>query len=341
MSKNKKLKICDANIHPGEKANLAMPLPERYSCSPLYMPINVINGKNKGPCIVVFSLLKGNEFNGLEIANRIFRELKPEKVSGSIITIPVVNVYGLTHLGDNDHNMANLADYFPGSEDGSFEERLANQFTKEILSKADYCIELQTGGPNHNILPQIYCCYKNTEARKLAKAFQSPVITDVDIKDNKLRQTTEEMNIPLLVYQAGEAMRFDENAIDLGVEGVKNVMRTLDILPRAPEQDIKPIFSTDEEWIVSHKAGILNTHVTLGQKITKNDLMGTIADPFGLNSNEKIHAYREGIVVGINTTPLIHEGSEIFKIASFTDDEKAENLIEKWDKKQPDSYVAS
>lgn len=338
--KQSKLSICDATIHPGETANLALPLPQQFSCSPLYMPIKVIHGLQKGPCLVIFSTINGKELNGLEIANRIIQTTKPDKIKGTIIAIPVLNVYGLTHSPKQLPSGGALADCFPGVEEGSFGERLAYLFTHEILKKADFCIELQTGGMNHNILPQVYCNFENSKAKQLAKAFQSPVITNVSLQGNRLRQTTEELHIPLLVYQAGEAMRFDENAIHCGVTGVLNVMRAIDILPKAPITEINPIFSRDEEWITAQKGGILHSHINLGQTIQEGELIGTISDPFGAEETEKIHSPMEGIVVGINTTPLIHEGLALFKIASFLDYDKAENVIEEWDKKQPDSYIS-
>lgn len=335
--KSNKLTICDAIIHPGEIANLALPLPERYSCSPLYMPIKVVHGKEKGPCLLILSTLKGNELNGLEIVNRTIKEVDPYGIKGTIIAVPVLNVYGLTHFPSQLPSGGNLSDCFPGSPDGSFGARIAYFFTQEILKKADYCIELQTGGLNHNILPQVYCNFDNIRTKRLAQSFQSPVVTNVTLEGNQLRQTTEDLQIPLLVYQAGEAMRFDENAITLGVNGVLNVMRAIDILPRTPIEEIRPIFSQDEEWIVSHYAGILHTNVTLGQTIKKGETIGRITDPFGVDFSEDVQSPQDGIVVGINTTPLIHEGLPIFKIASFLDYEKAENIIEEWEKIQPES----
>jgi predicted deacylase len=219
--KNSKFTICDTAVNPGEIANLALPLPQQYSCSPLFMPIKVINGVKSGPCMVIFSVLKGTELNGVEIANRISTLIKPEELSGTIITIPVVNVYGLTHYPSMLPNGKNLADCFPGDEQGTFGERIAYLFTHEILKKANYCIELQTGEINHNILPQIYCNFDNVKAKELAKVFKTPVITDVTVKGNLLRQTTEELQVPLLVYEAGEALRLDQNSIALGVEGIK------------------------------------------------------------------------------------------------------------------------
>lgn len=336
---NKKISICGTNVHPGEVANLAMPLPERYSCAPLYMPIKVIHGKKEGPCLVIFAGLKGTELNGLEIANRIIKTIDPNKLSGTVIAIPVMNVYGLTHYPATMPINNNLANFFPGNEEGSYGERVAYLVTEEILKKADYCIELHTGGLNHNILPQVYCNFDNKKAKELAKVFRSPVVTNVSLDNNHLRQTTEELQIPLLVYQAGEAMRFDENAIELGVNGVINIMRYIDMLTKSPVQEVSPIFSRDEDWIIAHKAGILHSKAALGQSIEKGEIIGDISDPFGLDIMEPIKSPLKGIIVGINTSPLIHEGLRIFKIASFLDYDRAETTIEEWDKKQPDSYI--
>ncbi|MDX2346498.1 MAG: succinylglutamate desuccinylase/aspartoacylase family protein [Legionella sp.] len=337
--KNKPIKICDTTIQPGEVANLALPLPEQHSCSPLYMPIKVIHSKLKGPCLLLISTLKGIELNGLDIVNRITKTITPDKIRGTIIAIPVVNVYGLTHYPSMLPIGSDLAECFPGDENGTFGERIAHILTQELFTKADYCIELQTGGMNHNILPQVYCDFKHRKTRDLAKVFQTPVITNVDIEGNNLRETMEELDVPLLVYQGGEAMRFDENAIVFGVEGITNIMRALDMLDKAPIKEINPIFSRDEAWIVAHKGGILRVEVALGQTVKKNELLGTITDPFGAEVLEPVRALEEAIVVGINTTPLIHEGLSVFKMASFLDYEKAESVIEAWDQKQPDSYI--
>ncbi len=336
---NKKINICGTNVHPGEIANLALPLPEQYSCAPLYMPIKVIHGKKAGPCLVIFSVLRGTELNGLEIANRIIKTIDPSQISGTIIAIPVMNVYGLTHYPSMLPSGNDLATCFPGNEKGSYGERMAHLITEEIFKKADYCIELQTGGLNHNILPQVYCNFDNKEAKGLAKIFRSPVVTNVTLEGNCLRQTTEELHIPLLVYQAGEAMRFDENAIELGVNGVRNVMHYIDMLEKEPVQGFTPIFSRDEDWVIAHKGGILHPEVTLGQTIDSGKTIGTISDPFGSDTIEPIKSTHKGIIVGINTSPLIHEGLPIFKIASFLDDDKAETIIGEWDKKQPGSYI--
>ncbi len=338
--KNKKLQICDITIQPGEEANLALPMPDRHSCAPLFMPIRVIHGKTEGPILLVFSTLNGDELNGIEIVNRLIKDTKPDQISGTIIAIPVINVYGLTHYPKRLPVGNDLANMFPGSQSGSYGERLADLFTKELLSKADYCIELSTGDLNHNILPQVYCNFDNQETRKLAQAFCSPVVTDVSIRGNNLRQTTEDLGIPLIVYEGGEAMRFDDNAIQVGMNGIYNVMKKIKMLSGRPETNIKPTFSKDENWIIAHGGGILHSDTSLGQVIKAGERLGHISDPFGTDESRIIKSPRDGIIVGINTTPLVHEGLPLFKVASFINDERAETVIGEWNEQQEDDFLS-
>lgn len=333
--KNSVLSICKEDIQPGEKANLALQMPDLYSCTPLYMPIKVIHSKKSGPCLLIFSTINGNEMNGLEIVNRLIKSLNADDINGTIIAVPVLNVYGLTHYPKTMPSGHHLAECFPGQPEGNYGERIAHIFTHELIKKSDYCIELHTGSLNHNILPQVYCNFENHKAKQLAKAFQVPVVTNMSLKGNKLRQTMEELDIPLIIYQAGEAMRFDENAINMGIEGIKNIMRSIDMLPNeSPVECINPVFSQDEDWIIAHKGGILHVNVVLGQTINKGDRIGAITDPFSSDLAEYVRAPKDGVIVGINTTPLIHEGLSIFKIASFIDYNRAENAIESWEEQQ-------
>ncbi|KTC89185.1 succinylglutamate desuccinylase/aspartoacylase family protein [Legionella cincinnatiensis] len=331
--KNSKLTICNAIIHPGERVNLALPLPDFYSCTSFYMPIKVIHGKEAGPCLLIFSAVKGDELNGLEIINRLLESDKLSHMRGTLIAVPVLNILGL--IGPSRaHNDLNLERCFPGIENGSYGERIAHIFTQEILSKSDFGIELQTGSMNHEILPQIYCDLNNVESKRLAQSFKAPVITNVSMQNN-LRKTTEQLGIPMLVYQAGEAMRFDESAINLGLAGIYNVMETLNMLDPANlnENNIfKPVFSQDQDWLRAHRSGVLLSTVELGEKIQRGQPIGVISDPFSADTAEMLKAEHEGIVVGINRNPLIYEGQTIFKVATFIDTNRAEIALEAWAK---------
>ena len=338
--KNTNLTICDATIHPGEVANLALPLPELYSCTSFYMPIKIIHGKQAGPCLLVFAAVNGDELNGIEIINRLLADEKLSEISGTLIAVPVLNVSAMMNYPNALPSNEQLETCFPGSEHGSYGERIAYVFTQEILRKADYCIELRTGSLNHAILPQVYCNLDNKENRRLAKQFLTPVVTNVQVEDNSLRQTTEDLNVPLLVYQAGEAMRFDESAINLGFKGILNVMSDLQMLDMHETETIdgfKPTISQDEDWIRAARSGMLHPLVELGAMIKKGEVIGKISDPFSADIAEPVKALNDGVVVGINNQPLIYEGQTIFKVASFIDNDKAETIIENWGEHQSDT----
>lgn len=337
--KNSNLSICDVTIHPGEIANLALPLPEFYSCTSFYMPMNVVHGKEAGPCLLIFSAVKGDELNGLAIINRLLESEELRHIKGTLIAIPVLNVFGLLAPPRTLSQESGLDLCFPGLENGSYDERLAYVFTQEVLCKADYCIELQTGSLNHDILPQIYCNFDNKEGKRLAQQFGAPVITNVSTDNNSLRKTSEQLNIPLLVYQAGEAMRFDESAIALGLSGIRQTMQSLGMLDSEKDSDsaaFTPIFSQDEDWVRAHRSGILLSDVELGQMIKRGQKIARISDPFSADKAETVKSPQNGVVVGINRHPLIHEGQTIFKVASFIDNDRAESALEAWGDSQAD-----
>lgn len=334
--KNNSFKICDASVHPGEKATLALPLPEQYSCLPMYMPIKVINGKQSGRNLLVFAMISGNEFNGLEIANQLYDDISADELQGTLVAIPVLNVYGLSHFPKTTPSGAKLSACFPGNEHGNFGERIAHIFTKEILTQVDCCIELQTGSLNHEILPQVYCSFDNIESKKLAKAFQAPVITEVETKQSGIHVTAENLNIPLLVYEAGEAQRFDQKAIQVGLDGIKNVMCKLGMLNGEVVDSVTPVFSKDDDWLISSSSGVLHSEVALGESIKKGDKIGRLTDPFSNENATIIKSNLDGVIVGINRSPLIQEGSSIFKVASFIDNQKAEEILEEWEENTPE-----
>lgn len=330
--KNANLTICDVTIHPGERINLALPLPDLYSCTSFYMPITVVHGKLSGPCLLIFSTVKGDELNGLEIINRVLDLDELNQLRGTLIIVPVLNVLGLLSPSRTTANDVSLENCFPGHPQGSYNERLAYIFTQKILSKVSHCIELQTGSMNHELLPQVYCNFNQVEAKHLARQFSAPVITNLNQSKHALRQTIEQLNIPLLVYLAGEAMRFNESAIRLGVSGIQQVLRSLNMLDQVEEESrpFNAIFSQEQDWFRAHRSGVLFSTVELGQKIKKGQPIGRIADPFSSDTSETVKSNQDGVVVGINRHPLIYEGQNIFKIASFIDNNYAETTLEAW-----------
>jgi predicted deacylase len=322
------LKICNAIINPGEKATLALPLPEQHSYSPMYMPVKVIHGKQAGPSLLAFSVVRGDELNGMETLNKLFSLIDPLSLKGSIILVPVLNVYGLIYYPSSSPSQNSISNSFPGNKQGCYEERVAYTFTKEILKKADYCIECVTGEVNQDLLPQIYCDSGSMEEMHLAKEFQIPVVSESLKTFNQFHKTVRSLKIPLLIYKAGEGMSFCQKTIQRGIAGFKNVLAKLNMIDAVKHSTINQVFLRENKWIYSPCPGILRPNITLGDYVKKGDVLGGVTDLFINENPTLIKSKIEGVIVGINKSPLISEGQAAFKINSIVNNEvrSVENL---------------
>ena len=331
--KNEKLYICDEQILPGEKLTLALPLPELFSCAPLYMPIKVIHGKKSGPCLLVTAAMHGNELNGTEIINRLLEVKSLNKLCGTLLAVPVVNVYGLINRSRYLPGGIELDQCFPGSETGSHASRMARSFIDNVFSLADVCIDLQTGFLNYTNLPQVYVTANDKASRQLAQIFNAPVITDVDVEPGSLRSIAKEENKSFICYEAGEAMRFDNHAIKTGVQGILNVMRNLGMLPRKTikkGKELRNFFAEKNIWVRASTSGISHSNHQLGQRIQKGERLCVIKDPFGASEQAVISSPDDAVIVGKNNLPLVHEGEGIFQLAVFPKMNQAAQHLEEW-----------
>lgn len=330
--KSKKITLSGEEIHPGETIALALPLPQIFSCAPMYMPIKVAHGKEPGPTMLIMAAIHGNELNGTEIINRLLSSKALKKLKGTLICIPIVNVPGFINKSRTLPGGANLNESFPGSETGSMASRIAHLITTEIFPHADICIDLQTGWANFTNLPQVFINEKNEHENKLAKAFGAPVISHCDAEPGSLRELAENQKIPHLVYEAGEAMRFDEKSIRIGLKGIQQVMQNLDMLPtstKAPKEN-KSFLMQDQRWVRSPGSGICHNYCQLGEQVTKGQKIAAIDDPFTPTADQIVKAPFDGVLVSVNNLPLVHEGAPLYEIASFTRQEAAASHFENW-----------
>lgn len=331
--KNSVFTLCHETIYPGEKLSLALALPELISCAPLYMPVKIIHGNKPGPTLLIIAAIHGNELNGTEIINRLISHVSPKRLTGTLIAIPVLNVYGFISRSRYLPNGIDLNTSFPGSPHGTHAERLANLFISEIFCKADYCMDLQTGFINYCNLPQVYVDYHHARSRDMAESFNAPVILNMRQSPGSLHAHAKNVDMPFLLYEAGEAMRFDDQSIRTGLHGIYQVMRKLGMIPDKPAGKIRPhtgLFAKESIWIRASTSGIAHAKHKLGQFIKKNEVLCVINDPFGATDNVVVHSPVDGIIIGKNNLPLVQEGEGLFQIAMFSEMYQAIDNFESW-----------
>jgi predicted deacylase len=307
--------VGDVTIAPGERRGLSLPVGVLHTQVPVDMPVWVINGRRAGPRLFISAAIHGDELNGIEIIRRI--RARPLKgLRGTLLLVPVVNVFGLLHHARYLPDRRDLNRSFPGSERGSLAARLAHQFMTEIVANCTHGIDLHTGAIHRSNLPQIRAQLDNPATRELALAFGAPVVLDSRLRDGSLREAAAGKGIPTLIYEAGEALRFDEMSIRMGVAGIMAVMRKLDMIrskPRRPRA-AKPVVADSSHWVRAPEGGILRSAVRLGQRIAAGELLGRVSDPFGAHE-VPVTATHAGIVIGRNSLPLVNEGDALFHVA--------------------------
>jgi len=305
-------------VEPGRRQTIDLPVAKLYTHTMLAMPVHVVNGKRGGPRLFVSAAIHGDELNGVEIIRRLLKLPILSRLRGTLIAIPIVNVHGFLERSRYLPDRRDLNRSFPGHERGSLASRVASLFMEEIVGQCSHGIDLHTAGVHRSNLPQIRANLEDKETARLAEAFGTPVLIDANIRDGSLRQAAMEQGIPMLLYEAGEALRFDEVAIRAGVHGIVQVMRALGMLPavRKKKTPYKPVLARSSSWVRSPDSGILRAMVSLGTQVEKDTLLGIVADPFGERDVELRSPYN-GIIVGRTNLPLVHEGEALFHVARF------------------------
>ena len=327
-SAHKRLVLGGVEVLPGSNVTIAIELPKLYNM-PVELPVQVIRGKEDGPTVFVSAAIHGDELNGIEIIRRFRNQKILEELKGTVILVPIVNVYGVINRTRYLPDRRDLNRHFPGSVKGSLASRIAKIFTDEIVSKCDLGIDLHTAAMHRSNLPQIRTDIDNPETLRLAKAFEAPVVLHSRLRDRSLRASGLESGVPILLYEAGEALRFDETSIRIGVKGILNVLYAKGMLPnKIGEHTTKsPIVVRSTHWLRASQSGMIQMVKGLGDTVKEHEIIAYISAPLEEKTYE-IRALYDGIIIGKLEIPLIQEGDAVFNIANFGNLEAANRKIE-------------
>jgi predicted deacylase len=323
------LTIGGVSVQPGERRTIELPLARVFSHADLNMVVQVVRGRRPGPVLCVSAGVHGDELNGVEIVRRLRQQKGLTRLRGTLVAVPVVNMFGFIQQTRYLPDQRDLNRCFPGSSKGSLAARLADLFMNEVMARCDYGIDLHTAAVHRRNLAQVRGCLSEPRTLELARAFGSPVLIDSNLRDGSLRGAARDRGIPMLVYEAGEALRMDEVSIRAGMRGITSVMRELGMLPptRQRRQSTEPVQALGSSWLRAGDSGLFRSRVRLGARVRKGDVVGVLASPFG-GSEAAIHAHTTGIVIGMTQIPLLNEGDAACHIAEVERPTAAEKAIE-------------
>ena len=330
MAKNSTIKVGDTVVGPGERATVQLPVADLYTGTSLAMPVHVVSGRRDGPVLFVSAAIHGDELNGVEVIRRLLKRKALSSIRGTLLAVPIVNVHGFLDQSRYLPDRRDLNRSFPGSRKGSVAARIAYTFMHEIVDKADFGIDLHTGAINRSNLPQIRGNLDDAATLQLAKAFGVPVIVNSNVRDGSLRQCAADKGMPVLIYEAGEALRFDELCIRAGLRGVLNAMRHIGMLPLSRKtRPVSPVLADSTSWVRAPESGIVIPRVELGSRVMAGQPLAVIGDPVS-DEEVQVAAPFDGIIIGQSKLPLAHEGDALFNVAAFKSVSRAEDRVEEF-----------
>lgn len=326
------ISIAGELIAAGERKRIDVAVATLFDRTEMTIPVEIVRGKEDGPTLFVSAAIHGDEINGVEVIKRLLAQrcVSTRRLKGTLIGVPIVNVFGFNRNSRYLPDRRDLNRCFPGSAKGSLAGQIANTFMTEIVEKATHGIDLHTGAIHRTNLPQIRASLDNEETSRLAYSFGVPVIINSNVRDGSLRQAAAEKGIPMLLFEGGEALRYEEKVIQSALMGVLSTMESIGMLtPRAVKKKTKQskvFVARSSYWVRAPHSGSLRARRRCGDRVKKDDVLGEISDPYG-RDKVKVYATRTGIIIGMTMLPLVNNGDALFHIATFEDSEAVEERL--------------
>ncbi len=329
MTKNKPFEIGGFSIPAGTRQTIDLPVSLTSDHTQVSLPVHVIHGRRPGPVIFVSAAIHGDEIIGVEIVRRLLRTKNLSSIKGTLLAVPIVNALGFLNHSRYLPDRRDLNRCFPGSPKGSLAARLAHLFMTEVVSRAHVGIDLHSAAIHRINFPQIRVAPGDVQLLELAKIFAAPLVLTSELREGSLRHTASKNDTKVLLFEAGQGLRFDEFAIRVGVAGILRVMHHLGMIAQkgVAKPKAKSLMSKSSYWLRAPEGGLLRTFKTTGETITEGDVLGTVSDPFGEVETDVI-ATSAGLVIGRTNLPVVNEGDAVYHIARLAKNSDAEATID-------------
>ena len=312
----KKMTILGQEIVPGKGVQLNLEVAHLHTRTPIQVPVLVERAKEDGPTLLVMAGLHGDELNGIEIVRRFLRKKLNKPTKGTIICLPIFNIFGFLNLKRELPDGRDLNRSFPGSNNGSLAAQFAFHFMKEIAPYCDYIIDFHTGAAQRNNFPQIRCVFSDHESVELAKIFNPPFILNSSLIPKTLRESMVKRNKMLLLFEGGKSNNIEENVVEEGLNGLKRVITHLGMRNYKFDisKDREPIFIGENKWMRAPSSGMFQCFVVNGTAVQKGAILALATDPYG-KYEKKIKASQSGYVICINEASVVYKGDAIIHLA--------------------------
>ena len=317
------LEILGEKVKPGKNATINFNMAKLYTTTSVEVPVIIERSKKPGPVVLITAGIHGDEINGVEIVRQIISKGINRPQKGTVICIPVVNIFGFLNLRREFPDGRDLNRMFPGTKHGSLASRFAFQFVKKILPLANFCLDFHTGGASRFNAPQIRVKRGDEQSLKYARIFSAPFTIHSKTITKSYRETCAKKGIPVLLFEGGKSQDSNKDIAKHGVEGAMRILSFLEMLNpnfEYPDAITETVVIENTNWMRAKYSGLLHIKIPCGKHVEKGEYIGTITDPYG-KFRHKIKAVNTGYVININESPIVYQGDAIFHISAPPKDE--------------------
>jgi hypothetical protein len=316
--------ILGESILPGESKTIDMEIAKLHNSGKLKIPIIVQRSRIDGPVVLFSAGIHGDEINGIEIVRQIVTKKINKPKKGTIICIPIINMFGFINKSREFPDGRDLNRVFPGSKKGSLASRFAYHILTEIMPLVDYAIDFHAGGASRFNAPQIRLEPNNIELKILADVFNAPFTLFSKNIAGSFRNSSQKSNVKMLLFEGGKSLDINDTIANSGLDGVKRVLEHLDMLDskhRTDKNENDSIYIEKSTWIRAKCSGLLHDSNTIGSFVKKGTVLATITDPFG-KFERKVKAPNDGYIINANHSPIVYQGDAIYHISKTLVSEK-------------------
>ncbi len=316
--------ILGESVAKGKTTTLSFNVAKLHTQNSIDVPIIISRSRKPGPTVLMTAGIHGDEINGVEIVRQIIAKGINTPKKGTIICIPVINVFGFIHMDRQFPDGRDLNRVFPGIQGGSLASRVAFQLVTEILPHVDFIMDFHTGGAGRFNAAQVRIIEDEPLLYEYAQVFGAPFILYSQNLNKSFRNACHKLGIPILLFEGGKSFNIDNNITNTGVNGAKRVLSHMGML-NSKFKTSKPkeacIVVKDSKWIRAKFSGMFKSTITINSYVEKGDVLGNITDPYG-SFNHFVKAPNAGYIFNINESPIIYQGDAIFHITLAIVDDK-------------------
>jgi len=325
------LTVGTATTHSGQKATGVIPVPAGVDAA-TSIPVIVVNGVKPGPTLALVAGAHGTEYASIIALEKLAQIAEPSGLAGALIIVPLVNLASFAqkvpHLNPTDNK--NMNRFFPGKSDGTQTERASWALAKQVVEKCDYLIDFHGGDLDENL--RRYSYWAQTGKEKLDTAsrgmvlafgldhiilqnFRSPVPAGGPIT---LTRYATDIGKPAIAVEAGHSGSTDAAAVDVLVDGIRNVLRHLKMLPGAVAPVEHPIWLGRSTTLTSQYDGIFYSLVGPEAYVSKGMIIGYVTDYVG-NKIWDVPSPVAGVIIYIGAVPSMKKGDNVAVIVEPVD----------------------